>query len=529
MAGTPSSSFFQEYSLTESQSATVEAALEEMNDILNQVRLIRDSINGLGEIGPDDIAALLQAKVDAEAAADIATAAADTVGTAATDAVNAAALAEGHRTSAEAAANVATAKADLITDAVASATASAASAAQSEANAALRAGEADRAANEEEDVQILPGRYSANHYLRKAEEATQQGSAFIRRTYSTGDARMTGNNFVIGIDDLFKLNELKCTANTTVTLMPNLWTTLAADGSPTEAWIRLRLHKDSTNKFTLTPYGTPVPQAVQKLKSQVFTYAASPAVSGYSGSHSITVPAGTNRKIGFLMHATFATAKTGRNSTLTCSASDNLLKLKGDTATGNFSAAAGVDACVWVCDLDDSTTPTDHTIVLSPDADPVAYVLAAFAVGNCASTELDTAVSNTSAATTKSITTDPTDTLSYVIGMMSFLGSDALPITNTFPSAAISEGVGKTPLSRTGQDIAYSFFSESRLTDNAAHTYTATSAKAIKGASCGLVFRPSSVITSSVTLTAPDGADVTAAGTSIVVTIASDGLTYVRE
>ena len=525
-----SSSLFSEFALDESQTVTVQEILAQMVAIRDFTQSLVDNLAELGDISPEDIVTLLAARDAAVAAQAAAEDAASSIGSVADDVFDARDSAAG--ASAAAVSSAAQSAIDAATVAASLSTASlaASSAASAAALASQRAIEADKAANAPEDEQITPGRYSTNHYLRKAETATQAGSAFTVVNLKTGDDLLTGNTYTLRLSDLFKTLVFELTADTNVILPANLWSTLNALGEPTEAWIRLRLHIDSTHDLILVEDGTAAVLDVTELYTNVFTYAAEPAVTDYVGSHSITIPAGVGRYVAFLAHTTFATTKSPRVSALTVSDSEAVTKAAGDTSTSNFSSGGAVDTAIWVAELADSLVPTTHTVAYTGDDNPLAYVLGVLGVGNSSGHELAAAATLPTAANTQSVDVDPTDERSRIAYLLSHVGSDALPLTPTVPAGTTVHYNTKTGLSRALKDLAFTFGTQLvAVGDAASRTYAQASAKSVKGGRTSIVFKPDIAIVPTVTLVAADGATVTTPGKSIVITAASDGQTYYRE
>ncbi len=526
-------SMFQEFALTQSQTAAVEDALASIETDKASVQEIRAQVEEIYELiinpgfddqlSPGEVASLLAAKDDAVAAKDDAE-------TAQTAAVAAQAAAETGKSDAETARD-----ASVVALAGSVAAQAAAEVAQAEAEAELvltqtaraqaqaAADLGDQFSNAAEDTAVLPGRFSSFHWYEKGRKAAGDGAAFTKVEI----VDPAGDEYTLTSDDLFKLLEFDIGTGTDVILPINLWNQLTLLDEPTEAWIRIRRKAGSTGTLTLVPDAVATTQDVQHLTSQIFDYSVEPAVTGITGNHSFVVPAGTNRVCGFIMASIFNSSKTGRNSTLTV-ASGTTTKRISDTSTQSATLTDPVTIAAWTSVLADSAVATTHALALTPDANPCSYVLFAFACALVGDVQTSyPSAQHSTASQTHTLAVNPDTAQSVIQALITFQGNDALPLTPAFPVTGVSTVSfnAKTPLARALKDLAYVAGRQFTLTTGS-RNFAAVSGKTAKGASAALIFRPDAA---TVTPTLVGSATLTGSGEACTLMVASDGLTYHRE
>lgn len=540
MANDVSTSFFTEYTLNKPQSQAVEAAVAAAETARNATQALYDALIASGldgsTLSPEDVAAILAAKDAAVNAKNQAATSAATVETAKTATLSAASAAQGYRDDARAAAasvgdiqeavdaGVATiqAAASDVEEVAGQAIQAKDDAVAASASAVVASDLASRMANEVAGVEVLPGKYSGYHYLEACRAAATVAASFRKKVLGN----QPGNVYTITAADFFSTIEMNVTNATTVKLPVNLWQTVEPDGAPTEAWARFRRHKDSTAIVTFEADSTSTILDPVILAQQVFVYASEPATTDPVGTHTISVPAGSNRRIAFLLHVTHNNVKDPRNTTLAATNTTGLTKAAGDSSTGNYAGTTPVDACLWEASVSGSST-VDVTITLTNDGTVLAYVLYVLVASNTSAFQASPVNSTvTTADTQHELTLTPSDAKSVSIFLISHRGHDALPLT-----AGLSGGTlfasGKTPRSRNTKDLSY--IAGYKISATAvASTFTSTSAKSERGAVTGVIMRPNSSTVSAV-LTTPDGATLSSAGKACTIFAHSDGANYTKE
>jgi hypothetical protein len=396
------------------------------------------------------------------------------------------------------------------------------------ANTAVAAADlADRMANEVPGVEVLPGKFSGNHYLEATRAAAAIAASFKKRVMA--DAGFPGGAYTVNNNDLFRTLELNITAPVNIKLPVNLWQVLDEDGNPTEAWIRFRRHKDSTAIPTFIADSVPVVLNPAVLATGIFPFAAEPAITSPTHNYVFNVPAGTGRRVCFLLQAIYDTPNpvAARNTILTASGTTGLTKAGADSSNQNYTQGNALGSSLWEAQVT-GTSAAAIAISITPDGNLLSYVLYALAANNALSFQASPVnLSIATIDTQHELTLTPIDNKSINVFLIGHQGNDALPLT-----AGLSGGTlvasGKTPKARASKDIAY-VAGYHFVPVAAAQTYTSTSAKAAKGAVTGVIIRPDTAGMVTSVLTAPDGATLTAAGRACTICAHSDGINYTKE
>jgi hypothetical protein len=400
--------------------------------------------------------------------------------------------------------------------------------ANASANTAVAAADlADRMANEVVGVEVLPGKFSAFHYLEATRAAAAIAASFKKRVLT--DANFPGGNYTINNNDLFRTLELNITAPANVKLPVNLWQVLDEDGGVTEAWTRFRRHKDSTAVATFIPDSVPVVLNPAVLSTQIFTFAAEPAVTSPTHNYVFNVPAGSSRRACFLLQALYDSPNPpgARNTVLTASGTTGLTKAAADSSSTNYTTAGALCSTIWEAQVT-GTSAAAISIAITPDGSILSYVLYCLAASNTLSFQASPVnLSVGTIDTQHELTLTPIDNKSISVFLIGHQGNDALPLT-----AGLSGGTlvasGKTPKSRAAKDISY-VAGYHFVSPAAAKTYTSTSAKVARGGTTGVIIRPDTAGTVVSILTAPGGATLAAAGRACTICIHSDGINYTKE
>ena len=398
----------------------------------------------------------------------------------------------------------------------------AAQAQQSAFDAGTFAEDAAKRASSPKDTPLDDGNFSALHYQAKAADTARAAPYLSEKIIDD----TVSSPYTLLPED--KNRCLVFTRSTALTVKcPQNWhNSPALDGSGSQAWVScVRL---GSGLITFTNESTTTVLTPTIIAADWFIYNTSlippPA---YTGTHTLSVPAGSNRKFWAAVFPIFESNKVGRNSVLTATNITGLTKVISDTSTGNYAATSvsPLVVAVWTGTMADSTTSSTVTITVTPDADPHSYILFTGVVSNGAAITGAVGTSSTTNSATVDRAMTTTVDKSMVLFGMNLQGGDVLPLVLSGPGTQFANG-------RTGsrgvKDCGFIMGSHYAPTAGT-FTYTMTSDLDDQGGSFGVIVTPNTGSLVASTLLTPDGATLSAAGKCCTIRARSDGSSFIKE
>lgn len=376
---------------------------------------------------------------------------------------------------------------------------------------------ADAFANAPPGTEIVPGKFSGNHYLDQVVKSAVIAAKIPKK--EVRDADLTAGKYTVQVADVNKYLTMLNTTAAAIVLPAGLSTGPGPGGSPAVSF--LHVVRRGAGAVTFEAGGGAGGLNALVASEQLFTFGQTTGASK-SFSHTASIPAGTKRRVAVLLFAITDVGGSGGAVTASATNTTAFTKVLADTTDGYFNLNGPLSA-QWVGTLADSAAATS-VVVSGTIGNCLTYALWVVGLKDTSGTT-GSAGAAPSVAATVTRTLTPLEAGSVNLFGLAVQGADAQPVALTSSGTPTGAQNTKTPGARTAKDFAFIFGYEAR-SNTTAVTYTATTAKTTGSAtSQGLIVRPDTTA-ATVTITGGGTPSLSAIGKHANVYVDSDGVTY---
>lgn len=331
------------------------------------------------------------------------------------------------------------------------------------------------------------------------------------------DADFAGGNYSLRAADLGYVLRCNNASAGNIVLPAGLWTGPGPTADHSIAAAKV-LNKGAGGVTFSTASSVIAPQ---RLIDQSFAFTVATALATKTGSHSVSVPAGSNRTVIIMSMSIHSVAVASGDITLTATNTAGLTKSVTEQGSGLFSALQPCGA-LWKATIAGTAATT---VVVAPVYPNVyAYVLWVLVCANVASVTGTTGTAAVSAGTPDaSLALTPAEAKDMLVFGYSMCGGDALPLVLAGGITPTQAQTGNSGGVRTGKDIAYITGYEV-VPNTSVETYTFNNASLGRpGVKLGAILKPATA--ASVTLNGSPGT-MSTVGQMADILAEDDGVTY---